>query len=628
MADPAPIPPPNPGKKAPAPAPKPAASGAGAAPAPVAAGSENPFLGKKLARCTVGQRIGRGVTSHVFKARYEPLQKDIALKILTLKGAGAEELRQRFVAEAKAIAKLDHENIVKVLDVVEDQGHLCILMEYVPGETLQDRIDDLGSVQPRKALDIAAQVARALSAAHETGIVHRDIKPANIMLARGTDAVKVVDFGLAAKGAANRVGTPLYMSPEAAQGKRIDEKSDVYALGVSLYQMLTGKHPVTGTSVKEILAAQVAAAPPPPSKVKPDLGKRYDDLLNRLLVKSKGYRPEAAEAAEMIEDLLDEDAPAGTQRRRPARRPRKKSGPGAMVAVIGLVAIVGAVIAVMAMNKSRETESGGATRAGTTAQGGGTAAAPVAEDPAVVAKRKYDEAEAYAAANAADHAGQAQRWSAAEKAGPGTEWAAKAAAKRADAEKSAAKAKEDADRQDREKKERERLAAEVKQKHEDFAKLVAAFDFSGAASKVKILGAPEGTPPGQWGRRVSRVMLLGDTFLPKLNDGLKATGFPRNRVDPAAPDGERLVGAEKAGLVTDNGGKRGQMPWTALQPKGVFRIAERVTSAKRAEDCLFLAVLAMELGLEGESKMYRESIANVDTTGTTVDRVKEFFVPE
>ena len=106
-------------------------------------------------------------------------------------------------------------------------------------------------------------------------------------------------------------------------------------------------------------------------------------------------------------------------------------------------------------------------------------------------------------------------------------------------------------------------------------------------------------------------MLLGDTFLPKLNDGLKATGFPRNRVDPAAPDGERLVGAEKAGLVTDNGGKRGQMPWTALQPKGVFRIAERVTSAKRAEDCLFLAVLAMELGLEGESKMYRESIANV-----------------
>src|SRR6185503_3769956 len=132
---------------------------------------------------------------------------------------------------------------------------------------------------PKRAMKIALDVARALDTAHAEDIVHRDIKPANFIVDKRTGTVRVVDFGLAAKGANNRVGTPLYMSPEAAQGKRIDDRSDVYALGVSLYQMLTGRHPFTGGAVKEILAAQVNQELDPASKVRPDVGTKYDGVL-------------------------------------------------------------------------------------------------------------------------------------------------------------------------------------------------------------------------------------------------------------------------------------------------------------------------------------------------------------
>ena len=111
-------------------------------------GAPNPYTGRTIARCLVGERIGRGATSSVFRAKYVPLQKDIALKILSLQRPDAEELRKRFREEAKAIAKLDHESIVKVLDVAEDEGALCILMEYVPGETIQDRLDDQKVIPP------------------------------------------------------------------------------------------------------------------------------------------------------------------------------------------------------------------------------------------------------------------------------------------------------------------------------------------------------------------------------------------------------------------------------------------------------------------------------------------------
>src|SRR5262245_41875445 len=331
----------------------PAPTGTGPGPGPAKPPS-SPYAGRTIARCKVGERLGRGATSHVFRAHYEPLGKEIALKILSGDAAGSAEMRARFLSEARAAGKLSNENIVKVLDVAEDQGFLCILMELVEGPTLQDRLDDEKVLPPLHALSIASQMARALEAAHEADIVHRDVKPANVMLLGrpGEETVKVVDFGLAAQQELNRVGTPLFMSPEAAQGKRIDEKSDVYALGVCLYRMLTGVLPFTGTTVKEILAAHVNAELVPPSRRRQQLGAVYDDLLKKLLVKSKGYRPSAGEAADILEDLADdlEEREKGVRRvRRRKKRAAAKQGKPVNPAVLATFAVVGVVVVIGAM---------------------------------------------------------------------------------------------------------------------------------------------------------------------------------------------------------------------------------------------------------------------------------------
>src|SRR5262245_24517222 len=135
----------------------PAPSSKGPAPAATSGAANNPYTGRTIARCQIGEKLGRGVTSHVFRAYHEALKKDVAVKILDREMAGSADARGRFLSEARGIAKVSHENIVKVLDVVEDQGLFCILMELVAGPTLQNRIDDEGALQPLHALRIATQ---------------------------------------------------------------------------------------------------------------------------------------------------------------------------------------------------------------------------------------------------------------------------------------------------------------------------------------------------------------------------------------------------------------------------------------------------------------------------------------
>jgi len=403
----------------------PAPAGTGPGPGPAKPPS-SPYAGRTIARCKVGERLGRGATSHVFRAHYEPLGKDIALKILSGDAAGSADMRARFLSEARAAGKLSNENIVKVLDVAEDQGFLCILMELVEGQTLQDRLDDEKVLPPRHALSIAAQMARALEAAHEADIVHRDVKPANVMLLGrpGEETVKVVDFGLAAQQELNRVGTPLFMSPEAAQGKRIDEKSDVYAMGVCLYRMLTGALPFTGTTVKEILAAHVNAELVPPSRRRQQLGTVYDDLLKKLLVKSKGYRPSAGEAAEILEDLADdlEEREKGVRRvRRRKKRAAAKKPVAVNPAILATFAVVGVVGVIVAM-----LMSGGKPPAPT--PGGQGDPPPVAAiDPA---KKAYDEVDLWVGQNSGKLSEAAAKWRTVENSYPGTPWATRAAVNR------------------------------------------------------------------------------------------------------------------------------------------------------------------------------------------------------
>lgn len=600
----------------PAPAPAPIPS-----PAPKP-GGPNPYLGKTIARCVVGERIGRGASSSVFRAKYVPLQKDIALKILSLKNAEAAEMRERFREEAKSIAKLDHESIVKVIDVAEDQGFLCILMEYVPGETVQDRLDDVKVLPPKKAIEICAGVARALENAHDAGIIHRDIKPANMMLSKGSDLPKVVDFGLASKGASNRVGTPLYMSPEASQGKRIDEKSDVYALGVSLYQMLTGRHPFTGDTVKEILQAQVSTEFVPVSKVKPELGNKYDDLLKKLLVKSKGYRPTASEAAEMLEEFLDAPAAGsgggatGARRGGKSTRRSSKSGGGPMIAV-ALLVIVLIVVAVMAMKKEEPPP----------------APPPVKKDPVVVvdpkaaaeaaAKAAYDAADLWVSSHPNDPEGQVQQWAQAEKLCVGTDWLEKVKARKLEADRAAGRKKQEAEMAAATQRARETQAAEAKKKLEEFNTLVAACDFEAASAKGAKMSAPEGFSDKGWRARQARLKFLTETFADNLDGWAKSRTPDAATFDKKAAQDEVVTGADKKGFITN---KSRTIPWGAIPAEDLFHSAvKKSVSQSRSEGVLFLAVAATELGLKDQAKMFRESLSLVDSSGTATQQARDLF---
>ena len=193
------------------------------------------MIGKTVSHYSITAELGRGGMGVVYQAEHTRLRQPVALKFLPAELTADKDSRTRFVHEAQAASSLKHNHVCTIHDIDEtDDGQLFICMDLYEGGSIKDRVAG-GAMDINEALKLAAQVADGLSAAHEAGIVHRDVKPANILLVQGSDEVKVVDFGLAwPKSLANRAGTPLYMSPEACQGKRIDEKSDVYALGVCL----------------------------------------------------------------------------------------------------------------------------------------------------------------------------------------------------------------------------------------------------------------------------------------------------------------------------------------------------------------------------------------------------------
>ena len=600
----------------------PAPTGTGSGPGPAKPPS-SPYAGRTIARCKVGDRLGRGATSHVFRAHYEPLGKEIALKILSGDAAGSADMRARFLSEAKAAGKLSNENIVKVLDVAEDQGFLCILMELVDGPTLQDRLDDEKVLPPSHALSIAAQMARALEAAHDAKIVHRDVKPANVMLIGrpGEETVKVVDFGLAAQQELNRVGTPLFMSPEAAQGKRIDEKSDVYALGVCLYRMLTGVLPFTGTTVKEILAAHVNNELVPPSKRRQQLGTTYDDILKKLLVKSKGYRPSAGEAAEILEDLADdiEEREKGVRRvRRRKKRAAPKKSAAMSPAVLATFAVIGVVVVIAAM-----LMSGGSKPAQAPTQTNPAAAVPSAIDPA---KKAYDDTDEWIARNPANPAEAARRWGLVERNFPGTKWATAAAAKRMEAEEAQRKKEEAASSAPK------TPVVPVQQsgsaRLERANQLVKDFNFREAASVFEELEAPAGTSDAEWNHHCNRVDYLGKHWVDSMDKGLQALRSPLKAKDvfPDAKDNETIVGANSGGAVVSDGKDKRTVSWSKAAPAAFFKnrvIVDRVLDTNDVTANLVLACLAAELNQPDALKKFlgnAQGIAGEDESHATTIR--------
>lgn len=240
------------------------------------------------------ERLGQGGMGEVWRARDDRLERTVALKLISPALAEDPEFLVRFLREAQNIARISHPNVVGVIDFGEDDEKPFLVMEYVPGKPVSDLTGE--PMEESKARAIVTQAAEAAGAAHAQGIVHRDIKPANILLTDDGRA-KLVDFGIASAQNMDRVtqtgatiGSPHYISPEQASGQQVTPRSDVYSLGIVLYELLTGKRPFEAPSVAAVALAQLENDPEPPSSHVPDIDPGLEAVILRCLNKDPKQR--------------------------------------------------------------------------------------------------------------------------------------------------------------------------------------------------------------------------------------------------------------------------------------------------------------------------------------------------
>ena len=283
------------------------------------------LIGRTLDRYQIGSKLGQGGMGVVYKARDTQLDRVVAIKVLPPEMMANPDRKQRFVQEARAASALNHPNIVTVYDVRSDAGLDFIVMEYVDGCTLDQTILSKG-IGITRSLRLAAQIADALSRAHEAGIVHRDLKPSNVIVTPD-DRVKVLDFGVAklldpgerAAEAATRsvpitdagiaVGTAAYMSPEQAEGKKIDARSDIFSFGAVLYEMITGRRPFAGESQVAILSKVLNEEPTPPGSLITGLSQEIERAIMRCLRKDPARRYQTmADLKVALDDLVTDSA--------------------------------------------------------------------------------------------------------------------------------------------------------------------------------------------------------------------------------------------------------------------------------------------------------------------------------
>jgi serine/threonine protein kinase len=254
--------------------------------------------------------LGEGTMGAVYRAKQLSLERTVAVKVLTPHLAKNESYLKRFQREARAVAKLNHPNVVSGIDVGESNGCRYFVMEYVEGPTLLQLLEKDGRLDPMTASKIILQIARALDHAHKAGLVHRDVKPANIIVMQKSGTAKLCDLGLAKEvteggadtGEGRAMGTPFYISPEQARGApNIDIRSDIYSLGATYYHAVTGRPPFTGPTPAVIMAKHLTEQVAPVRSVVPNIAHGIAAVIEKALQKSRADRYQDPE--EMIDEL-------------------------------------------------------------------------------------------------------------------------------------------------------------------------------------------------------------------------------------------------------------------------------------------------------------------------------------
>jgi eukaryotic-like serine/threonine-protein kinase len=257
-------------------------------------------------RYRIIRKLGSGGMANVYLAEDQELGRRVAIKILNDRHANDDQFVERFRREAKNAAGLSHPNIVSIYDRGEAEGTYYIAMEYLDGRSLKELIVSRGPAPIHVAIDYTRKILDALRFAHRNGIVHRDIKPHNVIVDPEGRA-KVTDFGIARAGTSQMtevgsiIGTAQYLSPEQAKGAPVDQTSDLYSVGIVLYELLTGKVPFSGDSPVEIAMKHISATPDPPSTLRPEVPEDLDMVVLRALAKTPEQRYQSAE--EMDRDL-------------------------------------------------------------------------------------------------------------------------------------------------------------------------------------------------------------------------------------------------------------------------------------------------------------------------------------
>ena len=321
-------------------------------------------------RYELAEIVGTGGMSTVYRAHDQLLERDVALKVLHPHYAGDEDYVERFRREARSVAQLSHPHIVTVIDRGEDDGQQFIVFEYVDGENLKQLVERTGPLPTRRAIELAVEIADALAFAHEHGLIHRDVKPQNVLLTPDGDA-KVTDFGIARSLEVEHgmtqtgtvLGTSNYLSPEQAGGKATTPSTDVYSLGVVVYELLTGEVPFPGENFVAIAMKHINDPPPDLLEQRPDVPLRLAAAVDRALEKdpARRFATMAQFASELRQCLAELDAPDAERTlivpspvRRESRPQRAQTARSRVpiYVIVALVAVAAIVTGILGLSDS------------------------------------------------------------------------------------------------------------------------------------------------------------------------------------------------------------------------------------------------------------------------------------